>query len=463
MINALKGLSFALYFIVAYSFVYGVLIFNLPLVTETDLSYDADMLNTPSEAVTYAYLLEELQESLDVRLALVGAAQTRINISYYTIHGGVARDLFFGSLLEAADRGVEINLIIDEVFYHVTSDDKKHYEAIMAHENITFRFYEPINPFLPHTLQNRLHDKLLIIDDTYGVIGGRNIGDRYYGVGPLPEYRTFDRDVLIFGADDTHQTVVDMNDYYEELFNSRYAFGREAAMTPELSEEQTRMWSYYQEYASFNELDLLMDRIRTDAIQVERATFLRSPLERMHKHPVILETLGDLAAGYDTWIIQSPYIVFSDLMRRHLPDHDDHHITVLTNSPAVSPNVFAMAGYMRYRTDLARATDLYEFHGEFSLHGKSMVFGDEISVIGSLNLDPRSATLSTESVMVIYSEPFTTAFKDVLGGYIDQSLTIRDDGSIENINGIDELTMDRRQRFALRLMYYVTYFFDPML
>jgi len=295
------------------------------------------------------------------------------------------------------------------------------------------------------------------------VIGGRNIGDRYYEVESDYPRKTFDRDVLVFGDDAPHSTVMSMNAYYEELFTHEYTVDKTVTRRSEHGELANLLKDQYIAYKTEESIDNVMPMIRNDAIPVNRATFMRSPLERFHKHPVILETLSAMAMEYDEWFVQSPYVIFSSLMAEYLPDPEGRSITVLTNNPALSTNLFAMSGYERYKNDISVHATLYEFQHEHSLHGKSMIFGDEVSVIGSYNLDPRSATLSTESVMVIHGETFTAHHQSVVDGYIAQSLEVDPDGNYLDDPGVEPVEMPFAKRVALRVVGMISYFFDSML
>ncbi len=458
----MQGVLFTVYFFVCYTVFFGALIFNLPIFVPSDLSYDKEAILMAEQTDNKAYILDDIHVSFDARLALIEAAEEQIKISYYTIHGGESRDVFYGAILEAADRGVNVEIIIDYIFYFQTRGEALPNEALYIHENIDFRLYEPYHPLLPYTIHNRLHDKMMMIDENYGVLGGRNIGDRYFHLGEEEDYVTFDRDVLVF-SEDKNPTVKEMNAYYDELFNSPFSVKRMVSTNQALLDEQDRLKTRYTEYKQTKMIAGLLDTIHQEAITVESAHFLRSPLTRFHKEPVILRTLSEIAIEYDEWFVQSPYIIFHRFMNDALPKNKADDITILTNAKAVTPNIFAMSGYRRYRDDLAENTTLYEYQGPGSIHAKGMTFGDEISVIGTLNLDPRSATLSTESVIVIVSKPFTEHYHEVLDTYIERSLLVLEDGTYQSNPDIDEADLSTSKYIAIRFMGFLTYFIEVML
>lgn len=457
-------IGFAIYFFIAYTVFYGGLVFNLPMHSPSDLNYDKETLKTAIHPDTKAYILDDLKTSFDARLALIEAAETSIKISYYSIHEGESRDIFYGALLAAADRGITVEIIIDYIFYYQTRGSALPNKALYSHENIDFRLYEPYQPWQPYTLHNRLHDKMMIIDESHGLLGGRNIGDRYYVLNQEEDHanKTFDRDILVFSSD-TNPTVLKMQDYYEELFDSPYTVKRTHTPNEKHLNEQIRLKARYQDYSTSAAIETLLTTIEADAIAVQSAHFLRSPLDRFHKQPVVLKTLSALANDYDRWVVQSPYIIFHRFMLDALPKETPDDFIILTNAQAVTANVFAMSGYQRYRPYLAREATLYEYQGPGSIHAKGMIFGDEISVIGSLNLDPRSATLSTESVILIVSNDFAQHYQTILESYISSSLEVMDDGSYVQNAEVEAEEISRFKDIAIRLIGVFTRFMDVML
>ncbi|WP_226670305.1 phospholipase D-like domain-containing protein [Metabacillus litoralis] len=145
-------------------------------------------------------LLEEKTFSAAARVNLLENAQESIDIAYYAIHKGYITDLFLGTILDAADRGVKVRILLDGIFHGLRFSIKDVQYALINHPNIEIKFYEPLNPILPWTWHNRLHDKLLIIDHKYAVIGGRNIGNRYF-IQEGEKSPTYDRDVLVINTD----------------------------------------------------------------------------------------------------------------------------------------------------------------------------------------------------------------------------------------------------------------------
>lgn len=360
-----------------------------------------------------AVIIEDRVFSATTRLNLIENAESSIKLAYYAVHDGVSSDVFYASLLEAADRGVEVLLLFDGIFHNLRGSQRATYWALIAHPNVSVRFFEPLDILKPWTLNNRLHDKIIIVDDAFALLGGRNIGDKYY----LENYHrevVEDRDVLIVGDQsppEAQSVLHEFNAYFSLLWNHRYTKEKDSAVskrnakraagaTDHLFKTIARMREGNPEH--FNqEIDW-----QALALPTRKITLITNPIERLNKDPVILKELIALGNQAESSIfMQSPYIVPTWQMKRYRPDHlPQASLDLLTNSAASSPNIFAVAGYLNHRKSLAEeSTTLFEYHGPGSIHAKSYLFDDRLSVIGSFNIDGRSSFLSTESMVVIDS------------------------------------------------------------
>jgi len=458
-----KVTMFTLYFLFGHLLIFAVFLFATPfMIGETDISYTIDDILSPAEKTTYAHILDDRVFSLEARVALIEAAEETAYMSSFSVSTGEAKNVVLGALHEAAERGVEVKILLDAVSRYGTVTDYNRLAAVAMHENIELRLYEPLNFLLPHTLNNRFHDKMFLVDNQFATSGGRNLADRYFLPHDDEDQGTFDRDVLIFGdPGETIPAVADMHAYFLEVFH--HDFSRPLRTFTSNDEALADIRADYEAFIQARDMDDIMDKIIADAIKVDNATFVRGPIERGMKYPVVLETLAALAETEDEWFIQSPFIIFSSPMRDFLPDYQNREITILTNNTAYSPNPFARGGYLHHREDLASIATLYEFQSTASIHGKTMVFGDSISVIGAYNLDPRSTFMSTENMVVIVGEEFTEELMTVLDTYVARSLEVNPDGSYVDHEDITPIEPSWRRRMQLRFTYVVAYFFDFML
>ncbi len=457
--SLLKAALFLVYFAVGYLFIFAVLPFGTGfMIAPETVSFDSEEIRSPSDETTYAYILDDRLFSLESRVALLEEAEETIDISTFSAFDSETKRILFGAILDAADRGVEVRFLIDGVTFIANITGNPYLDALREHENVSIRLYEPFNPFLPHTINNRLHDKMFIIDEQYATSGGRNMDDRYFlSEG---EEATYDRDILIFGEEDGHGTIKDMRAYYEKLYESNYTRDYRGIRQADPDVFQSELKASYESFHKDYGVKTAMNIIHEDAITVERASFIHNPIHRGMKYPSVLKTLSELAADEDEWFIQSPYFIFSEAMVPYLPKPEGHNITVLTNNIAESPNAWARGAYLLDRDTLVEHTTLYEFQSRSSLHAKTMRFGDDLSVIGAFNVDPRSTFLSTENMIVVYSEEFSAELDETLDYYLEQSLEVDTDGTLIEDGETEALEPSFRRMVSLRLRSAVAYFFD---
>lgn len=167
-----------------------------------------------------AALVESPTEGFETRLHILDGAKERVDVSYYAMHMGESTDLFLGALLDAADRGVKVRVLVDGQFGGLTGTKRSYAEAIGAHPNIELKLYNQPNLLRPWTFNGRLHDKYIIVDDELLLLGGRNIGDKYFAMGSYEKPLSYDRDVLVYntaGAE-ADSVLFDVRDYMDALW-----------------------------------------------------------------------------------------------------------------------------------------------------------------------------------------------------------------------------------------------------
>lgn len=444
------------YVLFFYLLIFGALVFKAHQPMPSALNYDAQALLEHDHEDGYAYLLEAPEDAFDVRIALMMEANESIDVSYYAMHDGHYTDVFYATLLDAAQRGVTVRLIIDGFIEGRLLGDQNPIQVLVHHDNITVAYYEPFRIYRPHAMQNRLHDKLIIIDGHYAITGGRNIGARFFEESDDTAY---DRDILIYG-EDSHPAVNAMQDYYDTLFDSPYSVVTQKRNLVNLDETRDYLIDLFETIDASFDRDAVKTNIHNNSHAVDAINFIHSPLNRMIKEPVVYETLVELATYHDTLWVQSPYIIFTEPMLSIADVLRDKDIVMLTNSPFVNPNIAAVSGYMRQREAIGEAVTLYEYQGQGSLHAKTVLMDDNITVIGSLNLDPRSTFLSTESMMVVVSESFNDAVRQAMEDQIAQSLEFTGE---QYVGDVEVAEASHMRRAVIRIVGWLTYFFDWML
>jgi cardiolipin synthase C len=133
------------------------------------------------------YPLADAREAFAARALLAHAAERTLDLQYYIWRGDMSGTLLFNAVRNAADRGVRVRLLLDD---HGTSGVDRILVALDSHPNIEVRLF---NPFLIRTprainylfdffrLNRRMHNKSFTADNQATIIGGRNVGDEYFG------------------------------------------------------------------------------------------------------------------------------------------------------------------------------------------------------------------------------------------------------------------------------------------
>jgi putative cardiolipin synthase len=371
-------------------------------------------------------------------IRLVNAAEKSLDLQYYIWKHDHTGKVLYQKLIEAADRGVRIRLLLDD---YVAVGKDSFFHTVDAHPNIEIRLFNPfahrgnrISDFLSDgsRVNRRMHNKSLIADNQAVVLGGRNIGNEYFDADE--EISLTDIDVIAVGP-----VVDEVSKAFDLYWNSRWAYpvsafpGKEViddeavqALREQLKLhlEQNSETDYAKSFLitlsglkdltfSWGEWVFLYDQpSKVEAKDVEPLTHMAPRLK------------GKLDKTTKSLIIVSPYFVPGDTFSDYLIElvNKGVRVRVITNSLASTNVKIVHAGYIRYRKKLVRGgVELYEFKpqkeiqenlsegqvkwgdsSESLLHGKLLSFDNQYLFVGSFNMDARSVVLNTE--MGVYFE-----------------------------------------------------------
>ena len=172
----------------------------------------------------------------------------------------------------------------------------------------------------------------------------------------------------------------------------------------------------------------------------------------------MLETiLNLLMTGQERVVIQSPYLVTNKQIAYKLeqiglqvPDK-----TILTNSIGSSPNFPAYSAYLGDRDKYIQwGYKVWEYQSDHSIHGKTYLVDDRLSVVGSCNLDPRSGTINTELMLVIDSVQLNQQLTEVINGYISTSLQVGQDGLYVQQDDVEEIMVSNAKQIVMKILSY---------
>ena len=376
------------------------------------------------------------------RAVLIDMAERTLDLQYYIFNRDQTGSLIIQRLIAAADRGVRVRVLLDD---WGTLDKRDESVADLdAHPNIEVRLF---NPYTHRSgvrrlaellirfsrVNRRMHNKLFVADSIATILGGRNIGDEYFGFGEL-DFQ--DLDVLAVGPVSRQSTGS-----FETYWNSRFAipisrlgkFAPDPESFPAKRQELSDRCDLLQDstYArALAESDLARE-LRADELEVHwaDARVVADPPDKLTKpagtrnNAYLGDQLSPHASGTrSNLLVVSPYFVPGKEGVEFLGhrQRDGVTVAVLTNSLAATDVWLVHAGYMKFRRPLlregvrlfelrpeaagakhARATKAFPGSSRASLHGKTFVFDRTSVFIGSLNLDPRSLEQNTEVGVLI--------------------------------------------------------------
>ncbi len=382
-------------------------------------------------------LIETGEDGVRVRLDLVEAAHKTIDISYYTFTRGKFTNVLLSLLLSAADRGVHVRILCDGLT-SLAYEKKELNDALRAfetHPNIEVKYYEKFNLLTPWAWQKRLHDKILIVDDKLALIGGRNIGDKYFMKDEYQQDFVNDRDALLYHDGTEESVIADMQHYYDQVWEYKHTKVHKKNITTKQREEAELTLAGLRAFAKTIRADypelFQQPNWRERTLSAKAIEFVHNPLGRRKKDPWCLKALLEVASQAQSSIfVQSPYIIPTKSMQKLIRTYDINMelVTVMTNSKLSSPNPIAMGGYYNHRKMIVdKADQVYEYQGPDSIHGKSYAFDDAISIVGTFNIDSRSSYINTESMVIIHSEEFASDLKREIQTYMDNSVLVQAD------------------------------------
>jgi len=371
-----------------------------------------------------------------VRAGLSNQAEKTIDVQYYIWETDTAGIILAERILRAADRGVRVRMLLD----HVTTKDTDFKFAQMdQHPNIEIRLFNPFANrgfrgleflFSLERLNHRMHNKAFIVDNAIAIVGGRNIGDNYFGVDSAENFR--DLDLAVVGP-----VVQDVSRSFDQYWNSEFAVPISAIIEERLSEQefQEKKAGVYRWVEEVNDypypIDTSSDVVMAKLEEV-RGDFIWAPAKALYDEPSKLETKEEEVADHlillgkekdHEVIIESAYVIPGPegVERTRLNKERGIRQRLLTNSLATNDVAAAHAGYAKYRRDLIRnGLELYELRpdassvkknwsalvgrSKASLHTKAFVVDRQLVAIGSFNVDPRSIALNTEIVILVESD-----------------------------------------------------------
>lgn len=368
--------------------------------------YDVTLNRTDTERVC---VVDENDEALLWRLRMIESAEERIDLATWELEDDETGRTVMAALADAADRGVQVRLLIDGLQGQRRLAFSSTFDALVNCDNVEVRFYNPVEIGSFHNAHYRMHEKYLIVDDTMYLLGGRNTGDTYLKNGEGDSDTFADRDILVYTAQPGADTsLAELQTYFDKVWDlgekqrRRMDGERQAAARAQAGALLDAAHARYG--ARLEEYDILAETIATNGV-----TLLYGEIDPLNKEPVLWKQLCQLMAGaQDSIIFQTPQLMADDEMRQDLlalvQQVGEGSLELITNVVEKGVNI-SSADHDNQRGKIVETgAEVYECADEYPVHTKTILIDDSLSIIGSYNLDPRSTYLDTE-VMVVVDSP----------------------------------------------------------
>ena len=380
------------------------------------------------------------KSALEWRLALIDSARYSIDIQYLIWKTDETGTLLMRRVLQAANRGVTVRILMDDF----DSPNWNRKAAVMTlHPNIEIRVFNPFKKLRGswaksgfelvtdlERLNHRMHNKLLLADNRAAIVGGRNIGNEYFGAGNKLDYR--DYDVITIGP-----VIEELSHSFSVFWDSVWSYRISDLPKGEASEDKIDSLN-----AELDRIVLGSEWLRdefdispanwSDRISAARKQLITAPARVVFDCPppkgdqfpvqTVLTLQKVVDQVHDEIVMISPYVVPLEGFHNAIQKVAERGVSIrlLTNSLAATDHTIVFSGYKKNRAqmlengvnifELRPDGDMWQYHRlpasearHFSLHAKIYIFDRRWVYVGSLNLDPRAVHWNTEMGLLIDS------------------------------------------------------------
>ena len=446
-------------------------------------------------------LIQNGMEAYAYLLYLIKTADVSLDLQYWSLHQDKTGQVLIHQLLNAADRGVKIRLLLDDF---IANGGNANLFTLAQHPNIQVRLYNPIAKrqwlrplsLLTHFNKSnrRMHNKVFIADNQVAIVGGRNVGDAYYLAKPSYFYR--DLDVMAIGS-----ATQKVSESFDAYWNARWAvpikkMNKRLILPIVYKNSRSKLRKQFKRFSKSQYWQALKRYQPESTYRNNRQAFIWANYYVFYDPPSKVAGIKKSSNRFLEKIISdrmkqarnnvniiTPYFVpqkFGLRWTRKLKVHGVK-LSVLTNSLAANDFSLSHGAYQNYRIRLLKnGVHLYEFspyalkqkrqsmywHASppiARLHAKAVTIDNRYAFIGSVNFTPRSRYLNTEITVFIDSTQITqqlnSSFSQLLGNGNSYKLALR---KVENDDeGNEEMDMTTHYQVVWRSLKHQESITDP--
>ena len=424
------------------------------------------IINSHAHAELAKFLYED-KDAIQARADIIQQAKREIIVEYFAV---TEDDVSIGGislLCEASRKGVKVSVLLDAFASHVRdSTIMSTYTACKDKEgktNIEFKKFNPLSLSKINQVLNRDHEKLLAIDGEVMIIGGRNVDAKYFGLDKKRNFK--DLDIMLKGEvvatarahflnlwnenelvkpakidrfleEKVGEFCNENDDNYSNCMHSaKYRYKKSMDEVVEASKRMEKIFRLMKKGKGAVTLETGKDWF-SDAKEVNNVSFLANDSKKsvdsdnMHISDGIYSIVKNAKSKV---LILSPYLIPTARARQMFTGliNNGVKVTIITNSLKSTDNLFAQAGYKKYKNEMVElGIELYEYDLVDTTHAKTAVIDDEIVLIGTYNLDSRSAVINREIGIVIkdtLNSGLGLELTEIINKFKDQSILVGKD------------------------------------
>ena len=340
---------------------------------------------------------------------MIEEAEKSISLSTFDFNDDEAGQDILSALLNAADRGVDIRVIVDGISGFMDVQHNPWFLALDAHKNAQVRIYNPVNFLKPWDMQARLHDKYLIIDDQMYTLGGRNTTNLF--LGDYSKGKNIDKELFVYETDPgknmQNTSMSQLQTYFDSIWDSSDSKPCRGSRNGKKTVEKTEaLKKHYKELQKKYPAAYEKQNWEELTFETNKITLLSNPIESENKEPWMWYSLHRLMMSGKQATIYTPYIICGREMYDDLSQLTDNNVSVeiITNDVAKGANPWGCTDYLNEKEKIWRTgVKVYEYMAPHSCHTKAVLIDDRMSIVGSYNLDMRSTYLDTELMLAVDS------------------------------------------------------------
>jgi cardiolipin synthase C len=405
--------------------------------------------------------------SLKERLNLIASAKETLELEFFIFNIDQASRLVTHALIQKASEGVKVRLLVD--FSAPVFQLRPAYAQLMKNSGIEIKYYNTTPLYRLFSIQHRSHRKLVIVDGKTVLSGGRNIGDDYFDLSS--HYNFLDSDIRVEGP-----IVKTVRSSFDLYWNSEFASLPESLEEKISSEELNKALAYLK--VSEDDMGVLKkledpDQLGKTLPPVKTCSdmiFVTDFPERGEAHRKIYPTIIELISKVQKEVlVESPYFVIRDDGRKALASLGDRGIKlqVLTNG-LYSTDAYYVISALKPRLQWIADTglDLFVYNGQplatdpgtpashrWGIHAKRAVLDRQTVLLGTYNIDPRSANLNSEVMFVCRNNPeFAELVLQSMGNRLRQSTLLLSQKKV-----VDEEALMKNAEFSQKMMVFLAY------